>query len=84
MGDAPHLHPRSLLLLPAGAVGAVSGAAIKCHHQAHRGEDENQQQDDGSQTDRQQEVRGRTRRGQLQEGNIRLVLIGNGEQMWLV
>lgn len=41
LGDAPHLHPRSLLLLPAGAVGAVSGATIKCHHQADGGEDEN-------------------------------------------
>ncbi len=28
LGDAPHLHPRSLLLLPAGTVGAVGGAAI--------------------------------------------------------
>lgn len=28
LSDAPHLHPRPLLLLPAGTVGAVGGAAI--------------------------------------------------------
>lgn len=68
LGDAPHLHPRSLLLLPAGAVGAVGGAAVQGDHQTDGGEDEDQQQDDGHQADSQQQVRGQTLRGQLEGG----------------
>lgn len=56
LGDAPHLHPGSLLLLPAGAVGAVCGAAVYRDHQDDGGQDEDQQHDDGHQTDGQQQV----------------------------
>lgn len=70
LSDAPHLHSGTVLLLPAGTVGAVCGAAIKHHHQADGGQDQNQQQDDGGQAHRQQEVRGQIFRGQL-EGHSR-------------
>lgn len=81
LGDAPHLHPGPLLLLAAGAVGAVSGAAIQRHHQADGGEDEKQQQDDGRQADGQQEVRGQAFGGQLErleDTQIRSFNIGAG------
>lgn len=51
LGDAPHLHPRPLLLLPAGAVGAMGGAAVERHDQADGGQDENQQQHHRHQAD---------------------------------
>lgn len=70
LSDAPHLHPGAVLLLPAGAVGAVCGASIDRRHQADGGQDQNQQQDDGGQAYRQQEVRGQIFRGQL-EGHSR-------------
>lgn len=68
LGDAPHLHPGSFLLLAAWAIGAVGGAALKRHNQANGGQDENQQKNDRRQADGQQEVRGQTLRGQLEGG----------------
>lgn len=66
LGDAPHLHPGPLLLLPAGAVCAVRGAAIQRRHQTGGGQDEDEQQEDRRQGYRQQEVRGQIFRGQLE------------------
>lgn len=64
--DAPHLYPRARLLLPAGAVGAVGGAAAQSGSQPGGGQDQNRQEDDGQQAGGQQEVGGQALRCQLQ------------------
>lgn len=79
VGDAPHLHPWALLLLPAGAVGAAGGAAAQGRHQPGGGQDQGHQDQDGNQADGQQEVRGQAHRGQLEgekhrsNGNVKIV-----------
>lgn len=92
LGDAPHLHPGALLLLPAGAVGATSGpAAQRRRRQAHGGKDQEQQQHGGGQAGGQQEVRGRSLRGQLAVGSKRrkegfkvFILRFEAERMWQI
>lgn len=57
LGYVPHLHAGSLLLLPAGTVGAVGGAAVERHHQADGCKDQGQEQEHGRKTDGQHQVR---------------------------